>query len=40
MSGIPNRAHWSWRDDLAAFKGLSDREKAGYLLVLEWFRLR
>jgi len=28
---------WSWREDLAAFRGLSDREKNGFLLVLEWY---
>lgn len=27
----------SWRRDLAAFRGLTDQEKAGYLPVLEWF---
>ena len=37
MSAIAKKTHWSWRDDLAAFKGLSDRDKTGYLLVLEWF---
>jgi len=26
-----------WRKDLAAFRGLSDRDRAGFLLVLEWF---
>lgn len=28
---------WSWRSDLAAFRGLTDRERTGYVLVLEWF---
>lgn len=27
----------SWRRDLAAHRGLTDQEKAGYLPVLEWF---
>lgn len=26
-----------WRKDLADFRNLSDRERAGFLLVLEWF---
>jgi len=26
-----------WRKDLSEFRGLSDRERAGFLLVLEWF---
>lgn len=37
MSAFIHRKRWSWRDDLAAFRHLSDRDKAGYLLVLEWF---
>ena len=28
---------WCWRKDLAGYRGLSDRERAGFLLVLEWF---
>lgn len=28
---------WCWRKDLAGFRGLTDRERAGFLLVLEWF---
>jgi integron integrase len=28
---------WCWRKDLAAFRGLSERERGGFLLVLEWF---
>lgn len=28
---------WCWRKDLSEFRGLSDRERSGYLLVLEWF---
>ena len=35
MSAI--KARWCWRKDLAEFRGLSDRERAGFLLVLEWF---
>ena len=31
------KARWCWRKDLAEFRGLSDRERAGFLLVLEWF---
>ena len=31
------KARWCWRTDLAEFRGLTDRERAGYLLVLEWF---
>ncbi|MGF1657172.1 MAG: integron integrase [Verrucomicrobiales bacterium] len=30
-------ARWCWRNDLLAFRGLSDQERAGFLLVLEWF---
>jgi hypothetical protein len=26
-----------WRKDLSEFRGLSDRERSGFLLVLEWF---
>ena len=26
-----------WRKDLAEFRGLSDQQKTGFLLVLEWF---
>lgn len=29
--------HWCWRKDLAEFRGLSDFERAGFLLLLEWF---
>lgn len=28
---------WCWRNDLGEFRGLSEQEKAGFLLVLEWF---
>ena len=35
MSALKKR--WCWRKDLSEFRGLSDRERAGFLLVLEWF---
>jgi site-specific recombinase XerD len=28
---------WCWRKDLAEFRGLSERERTAFLLVLEWF---
>lgn len=31
------KCRWCWRKDLSEFRGLSDRERAGFLLVLEWF---
>ena len=31
------RSRYCWRKDLAGFRGLTDRERAGFLLVLEWF---
>lgn len=31
------KSRWCWRKDLAAFRGLTDREQTGFLLVLEWF---
>lgn len=31
------KSRWCWRKDLSEFRGLSDRERAGFLLVLEWF---
>jgi len=31
------KVRWCWRKDLAVFRGLTDREKTGFLLVLEWF---
>lgn len=31
------KARWCWRKDLSEFRGLTDRERTGYLLVLEWF---
>ena len=32
-----SRLHWCWRKDLAEFRGLSDFQRSGFLLVLEWF---
>ena len=32
-----SKTRWSWRKDLAEFRGLSVRDRAGVLLVLEWF---
>ncbi|MFC7339717.1 tyrosine-type recombinase/integrase, partial [Haloferula chungangensis] len=32
-----SKVHWCWRKDLAAFRGLSDFQRSGFLLVLEWF---
>jgi hypothetical protein len=26
-----------WRKDLSEFRGLTERERSGFLLVLEWF---
>jgi integron integrase len=31
------KARWCWRKDLAGFRGLSEKDRAGFLLVLEWF---
>ena len=31
------KTRWCWRKDLSEFRGLTDRERAGFLLVLEWF---
>lgn len=31
------KTRWCWRKDLAEFRGLTDRERAGFLLLLEWF---
>ena len=30
-------SHWCWRSDLAEFRGLTNSERSGFLLVLEWF---
>ena len=32
-----SKTRWCWRRDLAGFRGLTDRERTGFLLVLEWF---
>jgi integrase len=31
------KTRWCWRTDLTEFRGLTDPERAGFLLVLEWF---
>jgi len=31
------QVRWCWRSDLSEFRGLSVQDKAGFLLVLEWF---
>lgn len=31
------KSRWCWRKDLSEFRGLTDRERTGFLLVLEWF---
>jgi hypothetical protein len=31
------KSRWCWRKDLAEFRGLTDWERSGFLLVLEWF---
>jgi hypothetical protein len=31
------KTRWCWRKDLAEFRGLTDMERTGFLLVLEWF---
>ena len=36
MSASVKNRH-CWRKDLSEFRGLSDRERSGFLLVLEWF---
>jgi len=28
---------WCWRKDLAEFRGLSEMDRGGFLLLLEWF---
>lgn len=32
-----SKTRWCWRKDLADFRGLTEAERAGFLLVLEWF---
>ena len=34
---MTRKTRWCWRSDLAGFRGLTDRERAGFLVVLEWF---
>jgi site-specific recombinase XerD len=34
---MTSKNRWCWRKDLAEFRGLTDRERTGFLLVLEWF---
>lgn len=36
-TGSKTKTRWCWRRDLAGFRGLTDRERTGFLLVLEWF---
>jgi site-specific recombinase XerD len=31
------KCRWCWRKDLAEFRGLTDLERTGFLLLLEWF---
>jgi hypothetical protein len=35
MNAIKTR--WCWRKDLREFRGLSDSDRNGFLLALEWF---
>jgi hypothetical protein len=30
------KTRWCWRKDLSEFRGLTERERTGFLLVLEW----
>ncbi|NQX02951.1 integron integrase [bacterium] len=32
-----SKTRWCWRKDLAEFRGLSERERAAFLVLLEWF---
>ena len=32
-----NLTRCCWRNDLLAFRGLSDGERSGFLICLEWF---
>ena len=34
---MTRKTRWCWRTDLAEFRGLTERERSGFLLVLEWF---
>lgn len=44
MNAVKKRtSRWCWRTDLAEFRGLTDPERAGFLVLLEWmenFRVR
>jgi len=31
------KTRWCWRKDLQGFRGLTDQQRTGFLLVLEWF---
>lgn len=31
------KPRWCWRKDLAGFRGLSEKDRAGFLVLLEWF---
>ena len=33
----PTKTRSCWRKDLSEFRNLTDRERSGFLLVLEWF---
>lgn len=35
MSAMKSR--WCWRKDLSNFRGLSERDRSGFLIALEWF---
>jgi len=37
MNTQTSMSRWCWRKDLSEFRGLSDQEKHGFLLLLEWF---
>jgi integron integrase len=34
---MTRKNRWCWRKDLAGFRGLTEKERSGFLLVLEWF---
>jgi hypothetical protein len=34
---MTRKTRWCWRKDLAGFRGLPERERAGFLVLLEWF---
>ena len=36
MSAL-NQSRWCWRKDLSEFRGLSNSDRAGFLVALEWF---